>query len=179
MTQSSTAVLPASLGSLLSQFVQGVTNPSVVRNTVSTTESVIPSKTLKRARICVCELVNVFSVCMRVRVCVCVCVCVCVYVCVPAVSCKERSIEFFLIEFYKIYRIYRICRRLVLVIFIFKTTKNVFCKFYLYCVFLGIDQRKCMKYRPYKVYSPQKSLLQERLLVNCEDAIDRNSWLCI
>ena len=33
-------------------------------------------------------------------------------------------IEFFLIEFYRIYRIYRICRRQFLVIFIFKMIKK-------------------------------------------------------
>ena len=37
-----------------------------------------------------------------------------------------KLFEFFRIEFYRIYRIYRICRRLFVVIFILKTTKNRF-----------------------------------------------------
>ena len=43
-----------------------------------------------------------------------------------AILVQCRTIEFFWIEFCRIYRIHRICRKLFLEILVFKTTKNIF-----------------------------------------------------
>ena len=70
----------------------------------------------------------------------------------------DLSVEFFRTEFYRIYRIYRICRRLflVLVIFIFKTTKNSY-KFYsvFYRIPFGKTRILCIL------------LLSKRTVTNC------------